>query len=143
MARRLVLALIVIAVTVATVGIGVAQAQQTDPQAQPASQDQPPASGPGTGGPGPEAQGGTTSQAVTQTATNQQQIVGQPTCGPWQRAWYVSRGGYWYFFWWRWCYNPSLGPQYAYYIDWAGWNWYGPAPPGLSPGWYYNGAPPY
>ena len=138
MARRLILALIVIAVTVATVGIGVAQAQQAqqpaqgDPGAQQAADAQ-----------AGSAQTQTASQTVTQTATNQQQTVGQPTCGPWQRAWYVSRGGYWYFFWWRWCHNPSLGPQYAYYIDWAGWNWYGPAPPWLSPGWYYNGAPPY
>src|SRR3990170_2018762 len=55
-------------------------------------------------------------------------------CGPWQRAWHVSSGGWWYFWWWRWCHNPSLPPGNTWYVDWAGWHWFGPAPPGVSPG---------
>ncbi len=80
-------------------------------------------------------------------ASAQQQNVGGPTyCGPWQQAWYVSRGVWWYSWSWRWCYNPSLPPDVTiggWYVDYAGWQWYGPAPPWLSPGFYYNGPPPY
>jgi hypothetical protein len=61
-------------------------------------------------------------------------------CGPWQRSWYVSSGGWWYSWWWRWCHNPSI--QGGWYIDWAGWNWFGPAPPSLTPGFQYAGGPP-
>jgi hypothetical protein len=72
--------------------------------------------------------------------------VGGPTyCGPWQQAWFVSPSQWWYYWWWRWCYNPSLPPsatQGGWYIDWAGWHWHGPAPPGLRPGWHHNGPPP-
>ena len=61
-------------------------------------------------------------------------------CGPWQQTWHVSSGGWWYFWWWRWCHNPSV--QGGWYIDWAGWQWFGPAPPGVSPGFQYTGPPP-
>jgi hypothetical protein len=61
-------------------------------------------------------------------------------CGPWQQTWHVSSGGWWYFWWWRWCHNPSI--QGGWYIDWAGWNWHGPAPPFLPPGYQYTGPPP-
>ena len=118
MVRRLVVALILIAVMVATVGVGVAQAQQTPP---------PPAQGDPGAQQAADAQGSAVSQTqnVTQTVTQSsgQQIVGQPTCGPWHFSWYVSRGRYWYFWWWRWCYNPSLPPANQWYIDRAGWGW--------------------
>lgn len=61
-------------------------------------------------------------------------------CGPWQQSWFVSSGGWWYFWWWRWCHNPSI--QGGWYIDWAGWSWFGPAPPWVSPGFQYTGPPP-
>lgn len=61
-------------------------------------------------------------------------------CGPWQRSWFVSSGGWWYFWWWRWCHNPSL--QNPWYVDWSGWEWFGPAPPWLGPGFQYSGGPP-
>jgi hypothetical protein len=62
-------------------------------------------------------------------------------CGPWQRSWYVSSGRWWYFWWWRWCHSPSIPPP-GFYIDWAGWSWFGPAPSSLSPGFQYSGEPP-
>ncbi len=62
-------------------------------------------------------------------------------CGPWQQTWHVSSGGWWYFWWWRWCHNPSIPPP-GWYIDWAGWHWFGPAPPFLPPGYQYTGGPP-
>jgi len=61
-------------------------------------------------------------------------------CAPWERSWYVSSGGWWYFWWWRWCHNPSI--QGGWYVDWAGWNWWSPAPPGSPPGFQYTGGPP-
>jgi hypothetical protein len=61
-------------------------------------------------------------------------------CGPWQQSWFVSSGGWWYFWWWRWCHNPSI--QGGWYVDWAGWHWFGPAPPFLPPGFHYVGGPP-
>ena len=61
-------------------------------------------------------------------------------CGPWQQTWHVSSGGWWYFWWWRWCHNPSL--QNPWYVDWAGWSWFGPAPPETPPGFQYTGGPP-
>ena len=64
------------------------------------------------------------------------QVPGQPHCSPWQIAWYVSYGGWWYGWSWRWCYNPSL--QNPWYIDWAGWAWGGYAGPGYPPGYYYS-----
>ena len=50
------------------------------------------------------------------------QTVGQPTCGPWQQARYVSASGWPYFWWWRWCHTPSEQGD-PYYVDWAGWEW--------------------
>jgi hypothetical protein len=121
--RRLVLAVVVVAVMVATVVLS--------PQVTLVSESSTMAK-----------------LGVSETKAYAQPNVGGPTfCGPWQQAWYVSRSGWWYFWWWRWCYNPSLPPSVTvgggYYIDWAGWRWYGPAPPWLGPGWYYNGPPPY
>ena len=67
-------------------------------------------------------------------------------CGPWRQSWFVSTGGWWYYWWWRFCFNPSLPPSQTigggWFIDWAGWDWFGPAPPYLSPGFQYSGGPP-
>lgn len=66
-----------------------------------------------------------------------QGVPGQTVaCAPWQQAWYISPSGWWYYWWWRWCYNPSL--EGAWYRDWAGWQWDGPAHPPYAPGWQYN-----
>ncbi len=108
MVRRLVVALMVVVVMAATVVVGPTVAL-----------------GPTSGGPSSEA-------------TASAQLPGQPVCGPWHLAWYVSRGGYWYFFWWRWCHNPSLGPNDFWYIDWAGWGWGPWAGPGWSTGYQYS-----
>ena len=55
-------------------------------------------------------------------AASAQPMPGQPTyCGSWQQAWHVSAMGWPYFWWWRWCYNPSI--QGGWYVDWAGWEW--------------------
>jgi hypothetical protein len=52
------------------------------------------------------------------------QSVGQPTCGPWQQARYVSASGWPYFWWWRWCINYTVSPEdQHWYVDWAGWEW--------------------
>jgi hypothetical protein len=29
-------------------------------------------------------------------------------CAPYQTSWYVSSGGWWYAWVWRWCHNPSI-----------------------------------
>jgi len=64
------------------------------------------------------------------------QEPGQPHCAPWQIAWYVSEGLWWYGWSWRWCYNPSL--QDPWYVDWASWAWGGYAGPSFSPGYQYS-----
>ena len=70
---------------------------------------------------------------------------GAPTyCGDYKTAYYVSSGGYWYAWVFRWCYNPSI--QGGWYIDWVNWYWgsydRGPgnylAGPGLVPGYQYT-----
>ena len=50
------------------------------------------------------------------------QTPGQPICGPWQQARYVSATGWPYIWNWRWCHNPSEQGD-PYYVDWAGWEW--------------------
>jgi hypothetical protein len=50
------------------------------------------------------------------------QMPGQPICGPWQQARYVSASGWPYIYNWRWCHNPSEQGD-PYYVDWAGWEW--------------------
>jgi len=57
-------------------------------------------------------------------------------CAPWQRAWFISYSGWWYYWWWRWCYNPSI--RGSWYVDWAGWQWDGPAYPPYTPGWQFD-----
>jgi hypothetical protein len=54
-------------------------------------------------------------------AASAQTMPGQPTCGSWQQARHVSASGWPYFWWWRWCYSPSL--ENPWYVDWAGWEW--------------------
>ena len=70
---------------------------------------------------------------------------GAPTyCGDYRTAYYVSSGGYWYAWVFRWCYNPSI--QGGWYIDWVNWYWgsydrgpgYHLAGPGLVPGYQYT-----
>ena len=52
------------------------------------------------------------------------QTVGQPTCGPWQQARYVSASGWPYIWNWRWCINYTVTPEdQTWYVDWAGWEW--------------------
>jgi hypothetical protein len=55
-------------------------------------------------------------------AASAQTMPGQPTCGPWQQARYVSASGWPYIWNWRWCHNPSEQGD-PYYVDWAGWEW--------------------
>jgi hypothetical protein len=92
--------------------------------------------------------GALTGPAVTlngyQILQGTQVAIAQPGapdyCGPWQQSWFVSSGGWWYFWRWRWCHNPSL--QNPWYVDWSGWQWFGPAPPRAPPGFQYSGGPP-
>ena len=50
------------------------------------------------------------------------QMPGEPICGRWQQARYVSATGWPYIWNWRWCHNPSEQGD-PYYVDWAGWEW--------------------
>ncbi len=84
---------------------------------------------------GPTVPLGTTGTKPASTASAQ--VVGQPVCGPWQIAWYVSSGGWWYGWSWRWCHNPSEQGD-PYYVDWASWAWGGYAGPDVSPGYKYS-----
>ena len=57
-------------------------------------------------------------------------------CGPYKTAYYVSSGGYWYAWVFRWCHNPSI--QGGWYPDWVNWYWGSYAGPGYSPGYQYT-----
>jgi len=83
---------------------------------------------------GPTVAGPTSPYVPKATAIAQE--PGQPHCAPWQIAWYVSEGLWWYGWSWRWCYNPSL--QDPWYVDWASWAWGGYAGPSYSPGYQYS-----
>ena len=68
------------------------------------------------------------------------QVPGQTTyCGPWFEAWYISQSNWWYWWTYRWCYNPSI--QGGWYKDWAGWQWDGYAGAGNTPGFKYATGP--
>jgi hypothetical protein len=43
-------------------------------------------------------------------------------CAPWSKEWDVS-GGYWYFDWYRWCYDPSVGE--VWFKEWGNSEWSG------------------
>lgn len=57
-------------------------------------------------------------------------------CGPYQTAWYVSSGSYWYAWVWRWCHNPSI--EGGWYVDWVNWYWGSYAGAGVTPGYKYS-----
>jgi hypothetical protein len=85
----------------------------------------------------PTTTGGGPLTTAAGPASASAQVPGAPTwCGPWQLGWYVSPSYWWYFWVWRWCYNPSI--QGGYYIDWYSWNWGGFAGPGHPPGYQYS-----
>jgi Ni/Co efflux regulator RcnB len=46
-------------------------------------------------------------------------------CAPWSKEWDVSKG-WWYFGWYRWCYDPSTSdPNFeeSWYIEMGTWEW--------------------
>ncbi len=51
------------------------------------------------------------------------QVPGQAYCGDWDRFWSISEG-WWYVWWYKLCYNPSI--EGAWYIEWDGWEWWAP-----------------
>ncbi len=90
---------------------------------------------------GPPAAVGPVESGTTEAAAQ----PGAPTyCGDYRTAYYVSSGGYWYAWVFRWCYNPSI--QGGWYIDWVTWYWgsydRGPgnflAGPSYTPGYQYT-----
>ena len=47
------------------------------------------------------------------------------TCAPWSKEWDVSKG-WWYFDWYRWCYDPSTSDpaiEDNWYREWGDWEW--------------------
>lgn len=61
---------------------------------------------------------------VSSLSAGAQPMPGAPTCEPWQQEWHVSDSGAPYFWWWRWCINYSVAPEYQnWYVDWGGWEW--------------------
>ena len=52
--------------------------------------------------------------------------MSQPTgyCAPWSKEWNIS-GGWWYFDWYRWCYDPAVGE--VWYKEWGAREWLEPA----------------
>ncbi len=48
-----------------------------------------------------------------------------PICAPWSKAWDISNG-WWYFQWYRWCYDPSTSDPYyegSWYQELGSWEW--------------------
>jgi hypothetical protein len=53
----------------------------------------------------------------------------EPVCTDWLQDWYIwedPRGveDWWYFYWYQWCYDLA---EEEWFIDWDGWEWWGPA----------------
>jgi hypothetical protein len=47
-------------------------------------------------------------------------------CAPWSKEWDIS-GGWWYFQWYRWCYDPSVSDptiEESWYKEWGEWEWW-------------------
>jgi hypothetical protein len=52
-----------------------------------------------------------------------------PVCTDWLQDWYIwedPRGveDWWYFYWYKWCYDPA---EEEWFIIWDDWEWWGPA----------------
>lgn len=46
-------------------------------------------------------------------------------CAPWSKEWDISEG-WWYFDWYRWCYDPSISDpsiEGNWYREWGSWEW--------------------
>lgn len=51
----------------------------------------------------------------------QEGVAGQAGyCAPWSKEWDIS-GGWWYFDWYRWCYDPSVGE--VWFKEWGDSEW--------------------
>ena len=53
----------------------------------------------------------------------------EPVCTDWLQDWYIwedPRGveDWWYFYWYQWCYDLV---DEEWFINWDGWEWWGPA----------------
>ena len=68
----------------------------------------------------------TSALSVTAQDTGQTRDTGQPDiCAPWSKQWDVSKG-WWYFDWYRWCYDPSTSDpkiEENWYRELGTWEW--------------------
>ena len=64
--------------------------------------------------------------SVLSIGSAQEGAAGQThICAPWSKAWDLSEG-YWYFVWYRWCYDPSISDpslEESWYIEESSWEW--------------------
>jgi hypothetical protein len=63
--------------------------------------------------------------ASTWSVSSAQDSAQIGVCAPWSKDWDIS-GGWWYFSWYRWCYDPSISdPSFegSWYREQGSWEW--------------------
>ena len=63
--------------------------------------------------------------AVSALSVNAQDTDQQAICAPWSQEWDISQG-WWYFQWYRWCYDPLTSDpsvEENWYREWGVWEW--------------------
>ncbi len=64
--------------------------------------------------------------AASSLAVSAQEDTGQTAvCAPWSKEWDISKG-WWYFTWYRWCYDSSISDpsiEANWYQEWGDWEW--------------------
>ena len=61
------------------------------------------------------------------SVSSAQEDAGQTSiiCAPWSKEWDISKG-WWYFTWYRWCYDSSISDpsiEANWYQEWGDWEW--------------------
>ncbi len=55
----------------------------------------------------------------------QEDTASAAVCAPWSKEWDIAEG-WWYFDWYRWCYDPSISDpsiEGSWYREWGNWEW--------------------
>jgi hypothetical protein len=63
--------------------------------------------------------------ALSALSVNAQDTGQEAICAPWSQEWDISQG-WWYFQWYRWCYDPLTSDpsvEENWYREWGVWEW--------------------
>ena len=63
--------------------------------------------------------------AISTLSVSAQSTDQEAVCAPWSQEWDISQG-WWYFQWYRWCYDPMTSDpsvEESWYREWGIWEW--------------------